>query len=114
MDSKSIRAHHPTTNRNARRASRGTSAVAVAETIVEAREATMPSAAMKSAKSTVKRAGVKAAVMEATAAVKTAAMEATAAVKTAAPAMRAGMGEVRLAERCSEQQNSCSSSQNPS
>jgi len=70
-------------------------AVAVAETIVEAREATMPSAAMKSAKSTVKRAGVKAAVMEA-----------TAAVKTAAPAMRAGMGEVRLAERCSEQQNS--------
>src|SRR6516225_155942 len=88
-------------------------AVAVAETIVEAREATMPSA-MKSAKSTVKRAGVKAAVMEATAAVKTAAMEATTAVKTAAPAMRAGMGEVRLAERCSEQQNSCSSSQNPS
>jgi len=81
-------------------------AVTVAETIVEAREATMPSAAMKSAKSTVKRAGVKAAVMEATAAVKTAAMEATAAVKTAAPAMRAGMGEVRLAERCSEQQNS--------
>ena len=70
-------------------------AVTVAETIVEAREATMPSAAMKSAKSTVKRAGVKAAVMEA-----------TAAVKTAAPAMRAGMGEVRLAERCSEQQNS--------
>ena len=65
-------------------------AVTVAETIVEAREATMPSAAMKSAKSTVKRASVKAAVMEA-----------TAAVKTAAPAMRAGMGEVRLAERCS-------------
>ena len=60
-------------------------AVTVAETIVEAREATMPSAAMKSAKSTVKRAGVKAAVMEATAAVKTAAMEATTAVKTAAP-----------------------------
>jgi hypothetical protein len=58
---------------------------------------------MKSAKSTVKCAGVKAA-----------AMEATTSVKTAAPAMRAGMGKVRLAERSSEQQNSCSSSQSPS
>jgi hypothetical protein len=58
---------------------------------------------MKSAKSTVKCAGVKAA-----------AMEATNSVKTAAPAMRAGMGKVRLAERSSEQQNSCSSSQSPS
>jgi hypothetical protein len=48
-------------------------AVAVAETIVEAPEATVPSGAMKSAKSTVKRAGVKAAAMEATTSVKTAA-----------------------------------------
>jgi hypothetical protein len=46
---------------------------------------------MKSAKSTAKCAGVKAA-----------AMEATTSVKTAAPAMRAGMGKVRLAERSSE------------
>jgi hypothetical protein len=58
---------------------------------------------MKSAISTVKPAGVKAA-----------AMEATTSVKTAASAMRAGMGEVRLAERSSEQQNSCGSSQSPS
>ena len=40
--------------------------------------------------------------------------EATTSVKTAAPAMRAGMGKVRLAERSSEQQNSCSSSRSPS
>jgi hypothetical protein len=58
---------------------------------------------MKAAKPTVKRAGVKAA-----------AMEATSSVKTAAPAMRAGMGKVRLAEHSSEQQKSCSSSQSPS
>jgi hypothetical protein len=58
---------------------------------------------MKSAKSTVKCACVKAA-----------AMEATTSVKTAASAIRAGMGKVRLAERSSEQQNSCSSSQSPS
>ena len=57
-------------------------AVAVAETIVEAREATVPSAAMKSANSAVKHAGVKAA-----------AMKAAASVKTTAPAMRAGVGE---------------------
>ena len=69
---------------------------------------------MKSAKSTVKCAGVKAAAMEATTSVKTAALEATTSVKTAAPAMRAGMGKVRLAERSSDQQNSCSSSQSPS
>ena len=58
---------------------------------------------MKCPKSAVKRADGKAA-----------AMEATTSVKTAAPAMRAGMGKVRLAERSSEQQNSCSSSQSPS
>jgi hypothetical protein len=50
---------------------------------VEAREASVPSAAMKSAKSAVERAGMKAA-----------AMEAAASVKTPAPAMRASMGEV--------------------
>jgi hypothetical protein len=98
-------------------------AVAVAETIVEAREATMPSAAVKSAKSAVKRAavkraavkgaGVKTAAMEATA-VEAAAMEAAAGVKTSAPAMRAGMGEVRLAEHSSKQQSTPYSSQNPS
>ena len=52
-------------------------AVAVAETIVEAREATVPSAAMKSANSAVKHA----------------AMKAAASVKTSAPAMRAAVGE---------------------
>jgi len=52
-------------------------AVAVAETIVEAREATVPSAAMKSANSAVKHA----------------AMKAAASVKTTAPAMRAAVGE---------------------
>jgi hypothetical protein len=88
-------------------------AVAVAETIVEAREATMPSAAVKSGKSAVKRAGVKAAAMEA-AAMEAAAMEAAAGVKTSAPAMRAGMGEVRLAEHSSKQQSTRYSSQNPS
>jgi hypothetical protein len=75
---------------------------AVPETIVDARDAAVPSA--------VKPAAMKSAIsgMEA------AAMEATTSVKTAAPAMRAGIGEVRLAERSSEQQNSCSSSQGPS
>jgi hypothetical protein len=62
-------------------------AVAVAETIVDAREATVPStvkpAAMKSAESTANPARVKAA-----------AMEAAASVKTPAPAMRASIGEV--------------------
>jgi hypothetical protein len=75
----------------------------VADPIVDAREATVPSAAVKSAKSAAKRAGVEAA-----------AMEAAASVKTPAPAMRAGMGEIRLAERSSEQQSTRDSSQNPS
>jgi hypothetical protein len=78
-------------------------AVPVAETTLEAREASVPSAAMKSAKSAVERAGMKAA-----------AMEATTSVKTATPAMRAGMGEVRLVERSSEQQSTRDSPQNPS
>ena len=69
----------------------------LAETIVHAREATV-----KSANSAVKRAGVKAATMEA-----------AASVKTAAPAVRAGVGEVRLAERNREQQSTRESSQNP-
>jgi hypothetical protein len=62
----------------------------------------VPCTALKSAKSTVKCAGVKATAMEATTTVKTAA------------AMRAGMGKVRLAERSSEQQKSCNSPQSPS
>ena len=51
---------------------------------------------MKSAKSAVKRAGVKAAAME-----------------PAASTMPRSMGEIRLAERSSEQQSTCDSSQNP-
>jgi hypothetical protein len=81
--------------------------VPVTNTIVEAREASVPSgvksAAMKSAKSAMKRAGMK-----------PAAMESTTAVKTAAPAMGASIGKVRLAESSSEEQSSCHPSQNPS
>jgi hypothetical protein len=80
--------------------------VPVTNTIVEAREASVPSgvksAAMKSAKSAMKRAGMKPAAMESTTA------------KTAAPAMGASIGKVRLAESSSEEQSSCHPSQNPS
>jgi imidazoleglycerol phosphate synthase glutamine amidotransferase subunit HisH len=72
--------------------------VPLAETIVHTRESTV-----KSANSAVKRAGMKAA-----------AMEAAASVKTPAPAVRAGVGEVRLAERSSEQQSTRDQSQYPS
>jgi hypothetical protein len=103
-------------------------AVPVTNTIVEAREASVPSgvksATMKSAKSAMKRAGMKPATVESTAAVKPAAVESAAvesaavesatSVKTPAPAMRASVGKVRLAESSSEEQSSCHSSQNPS
>ena len=69
----------------------------LAETIVHTREATV-----KSAKSAVKRAGVKAA-----------AMEPAASVEAPASTMPRSMGEIRLAERSSEQQSTCDSSQNP-
>jgi hypothetical protein len=70
---------------------------AVPETIVDARDAAVPSA-VKPAIS-----GMEAAVMEA-----------AASVKTAARAMRARVGEVRLAERNSEKQGTRDSSQDPS
>jgi hypothetical protein len=98
-------------------------AVPVTNTIVEAREASVPSgvksATMNSAKSAMKRAGMKPATVESTAAVKPAAVESAAvesatSVKTPAPAMRASVGKVRLAESSSEEQSSCHSSQNPS
>jgi len=67
-------------------------AVPATTTIVEAREASVPSgvksATMKSAKSSMKRAGAEPAAM------KPAAVESTTAVKTPAPAMRASIGEV--------------------
>ena len=105
MDSKSLPARHPTTSRIAGRASRGTSGCRGRSR--DHRGGPLSHRAIrrheKAAKSTVKRAGVKAA-----------AMEASTSVKTAAPAMRAGMGKVRLAEHSSEQQSGCSSSQSPS
>ena len=100
-------------------------AVPVTNTIMEAREASVPSgvksATMKSAmeRAGMKRAGVKPAAVEPTAAesitaVKPAAVESTTSVKTPAPAMGASIGKVRLAESSSEEQSNCHPSQNPS
>jgi hypothetical protein len=100
-------------------------AVPVTNTIMEAREASVPSG-VKSAtmKSTMERpgmkrpavepAGMKRPAVEPTTAVKPAAVESTTAVKTPAPAMGASIGKVRLAESSSEEQSSCHPSQNPS
>jgi hypothetical protein len=107
-------------------------AVPVTNTVVEAREASVPSgvksAIMKSAKSAMKAPGMKPPGMEPAAVEPTAmesttmesttmestTMESTTAVKTPAPAMGASIGKVRLAESSSEEQSSCHPSQNPS
>jgi hypothetical protein len=90
-------------------------AVPVTNTIMEAREASVPSGVKSAAmKSAMERAGVKPAAVEPTAAVKPAAVESTTSVKTPAPAMGASIGKVRLAESSSEEQSNCHPSQNPS
>jgi hypothetical protein len=93
LDNNSIPFRHPTTGRDARCASRGSSGpVPVAETIVQAREAAVPSTVEPA---TVKSIPVKPAT----------------AMETSAPAMRRSVGEIWLAERGNAQQ---SGSQSPS
>jgi hypothetical protein len=87
--------------------------VPLAETIVHTREATVKSAKSAVKRSGVKRTGVKAAAMEPGASVEAPTMEPGASVEAPASTMPRSMGEIRLAERSSEQQSTCDSSQNP-
>jgi len=86
-------------------------AAAMKPTAMEA--ATMKPTAMEAAtmETSMEAAAMEAATMEA-ATMETAAMETAASVKPAAPTM-SSVGEIRLAQRGSEQQSSCGSSQNP-
>jgi hypothetical protein len=61
---------------------------------------------------TVEATTVEATTVEATA-METAAVETAASVKPTAPAMRTSVSGARLAQRSSEQESSCGSSQNP-
>jgi hypothetical protein len=61
----------------------------------------------------MKAAAVEAAGMEPTAVESTTSVEAAASVKPTVPTMRTGVGEAWLAQRRSEQQSSCGSSQKP-
>jgi hypothetical protein len=70
--------------------------------------ATVEAAAMEAA--TVEAATMETAAMETA---KSATVEAAASVKPTAPAMRTSVSGARLAQRSSEQQSSCDSSQNP-
>jgi hypothetical protein len=87
---------------------------AVKPTVEAAGMETAPveTAAMETA--SVEPAGMEAAPVETAAmeAAKSTTMEATASVKPAAPTMRTSVSGARLAQRSSEQQSSCGSSQN--